>query len=226
VTSQRYFVIGDIHGCNQTFRYLIETTIALQKEDKLCLLGDYIDRGTDSKAVLDYCMLLQDQGYDICFLRGNHEQMMLDAFSNPVAEQAWLRAGGRATLKSFGVRSVREIDELYIEFLNALEYYVVVDDYILVHAGLNFDIKDPLKDKHAMLWSRNYEVLPHKIEGKRIIHGHTPYALKIILGQNLTREYEISVDAGCVFDKKKEGMGYMVALELNEGKFYHVKNMD
>jgi len=226
MASQRYFVISDIHGCNQTFQHLIENTIALQKEDKLCLLGDYIDRGTDSKGVLDYCMTLQDKGYDVCFLRGNHEQMMLDAFNNPKTESAWLRAGGRATLKSFGVRSVSNIDKAYLEFLNAMEYYVVLDAYILVHAGLNFEVKDPLKDKTAMLWSRNYEVLPHKIEGRRLIHGHTPYALKIILGQSLTHEHEISIDAGCVFDKMKEGMGYMVALELNEGKFFHVKNMD
>lgn len=223
---QRSFAISDIHGCSKTFKKLVESKISLQKEDKLYLLGDYIDRGNDSKGVLDYCIELKDKGYDVTFLKGNHEQMMLDSLNNRKAESTWLRHGGRETLKSFGVNQIGKIDSYYFDFLNNLEYYIELDKYILVHASLNFDIKNPFSDKVAMLWSRNYDVIPEKIDNKKIIHGHTPFALNVILGQSLERENEISIDSGCAFEKKKEGMGYLIALALHDGKFYYEKNID
>src|SRR5438876_897645 len=108
--EKRNFVISDIHGCLKTFRYLLEDIIHYTKSDTLYLLGDYIDRGPDSKGVIDYILSLKERGYRIYPLKGNHEQLLLDAYEEaPFAEKAWLRNGGENTLKSFGVKNVKSI---------------------------------------------------------------------------------------------------------------------
>ena len=219
------YLISDIHGCNETFRSALKS-VALKKTDKLILLGDLIDRGPDTKGVLDYCFQLKDQGIKLILLKGNHEQMMLDALSSSKAESLWLRSGGKETLKSFGLTSVNQVDTKYFHFIREMGYYVELEDFILVHAGLNFSKKDPFEDKEAMLWARYSEVVQEKIDNKILVHGHTPYELSIIINQNLSYEYDICVDAGCVFAGMKQGMGHLVALELTEKKFYHQANIE
>ncbi|MFA5814000.1 MAG: metallophosphoesterase [Bacteroidales bacterium] len=73
--NQRLLAIGDIHGCFNAFRTLVEQKIQIKKRDKIILLGDYIDRGTHSKEVVDYIFDLQNKGFDIVPLIGNHEAM-------------------------------------------------------------------------------------------------------------------------------------------------------
>ena len=99
--KSRIFAIGDIHGCFQSFKILIEDKIRFNTSDKLILLGDYIDRGTESKEVIDYILRLQQNGSDIIPLLGNHEVMLLDAYDNKDKIPLWLYTGGIQTLKSF-----------------------------------------------------------------------------------------------------------------------------
>ncbi|MFK7899242.1 MAG: metallophosphoesterase family protein [Cyclobacteriaceae bacterium] len=219
--SSRSFALGDIHGCFTTCKTLLEDVIQLTLNDTLYILGDYIDRGNDSKKVIDYLLDLKEAGYSLCFLRGNHEQMLLNSLNNKKKEQQWLAHGGKETLASFGVASAQELDEKYIQFFNELAYYVEYKEYILVHAGLNFKIKDPFKDTHAMLWLKFMEIDRSKINNKIIIHGHTPYPTSIILSQNPKIEADISVDGGCVFANKKEDLGSLIAFEMNTQTFYH-----
>jgi serine/threonine protein phosphatase 1 len=80
--NNRLFAIGDIHGCFDSLRELVENKIQLQKEDKLILLGDYIDRGNKSKEVVDFIIELSKNGYDVIPLMGNHEAMLLDVFED------------------------------------------------------------------------------------------------------------------------------------------------
>lgn len=80
--ESRMFAIGDIHGCFQPFKHLVETKINLKPTDKLFLIGDYIDRGPDSKEVIDYIIHLQKNGFDIVPLLGNHEALCLEAYEN------------------------------------------------------------------------------------------------------------------------------------------------
>ncbi len=77
--NQRLIAIGDIHGCIDPFCELVEKKIRIRKEDRIILLGDYIDRGSHSREVIDYILDLRAQGYDIIALTGNHESMMLDS---------------------------------------------------------------------------------------------------------------------------------------------------
>ena len=80
--NNRLFAIGDIHGCFDSLKELIEHKIHLQKNDKLILLGDYIDRGDKSKEVIDFIIKLQEDGYDLVPLLGNHESMLLNVHKN------------------------------------------------------------------------------------------------------------------------------------------------
>ncbi len=92
---ERIFAIGDIHGCRKTFEKLLKDKIQLTKEDEIYCIGDYIDRGDDSKGVIDLIINLRTDGYKIKILRGNHEQMMLEAATDKKALSLWLDNGGK-----------------------------------------------------------------------------------------------------------------------------------
>src|SRR5690606_13442078 len=139
----RVLVISDIHGCSQTFIALVENVVQLKKEDTLYLLGDYIDRGPDSKGVIDYIIRLKESGFKIIALRGNHEVMLLNSIKERSASRVFLVNGGDKTLESFGISDVEELAPAYLDFFISLGYYALYDKFILVHAGLNFDLPDP-----------------------------------------------------------------------------------
>ena len=80
--SERLLAIGDIHGCMDPFRELVEKKIRIRKSDRIVLLGDYIDRGYQSREVIDYIIDLQKQGFDIIPLMGNHESMLIDSLGS------------------------------------------------------------------------------------------------------------------------------------------------
>jgi serine/threonine protein phosphatase 1 len=111
---RRLFAIGDIHGCFDSFKELVENQIQLAKVDKLVLLGDYIDRGKNSKEVIDYIIDLDEKGYDIISLVGNHELLLLEAFADEKNKLNWIQNGGGDTLKSF-----REGNSIRTYHLNA-----------------------------------------------------------------------------------------------------------
>ena len=134
--SERIFVVGDIHGCFVTLREMVENELQVSKQDKMILLGDYIDRGGQSKFVLDYLMGLIREGYDVLPLMGNHEDMLLNALRNEDALWLWLYNGGTETLRSFQIHSPMELERAYTEFLKRLPIYYQLGDFYLVHAGL------------------------------------------------------------------------------------------
>lgn len=105
----RVFAIGDILGCSKTFKRLLLKKIQIRKSDKIYCIGDYVDRGKDSKGVIDFILKLRKQGYHIHTLRGNHEQIMLDAPASEIKMQHWLENGGAETMKSFPMKSVNEL---------------------------------------------------------------------------------------------------------------------
>jgi serine/threonine protein phosphatase 1 len=209
----RRFVIGDIHGCPRTLRKLVEDVLHLELGDTLYLTGDYIDRGPDSKGVLDYLMQLREFGYDICPLLGNHEQLLLDAVADPSAHALWYGNGGWGTLREFGVNSPAEIPQRYINFLASLSLIHLLDDYVLVHAGLDFQKDDPFSesDFQALLWSRDYKTDPAKLDGRTLVTGHSRVPLFQI--QESLATCHIKLDNGCS-DKGEIGYGALVALNL------------
>ena len=190
---RKRWVIPDIHGCVKTLKTLVEEQIKPTRFDELYFLGDYIDRGPDSKGVIDYIRGLQGDEYDITALRGNHEDFVLELYDNELKSKfswfqsfvsknyrSWMDIGGKDTLRSFGITELRHIPSEYIEWMKNLAYFVKMDDFILVHAGLNFEIDDPFTDTESMVWTREYQIIPEKIGNRRIIHGHVPVNLELM----------------------------------------------
>lgn len=233
-----HWVIPDIHGCYKTLKLLVEKKIIPTKEDTITFLGDYIDRGPDSKKVIDYIMMLQLEFPNINCLRGNHEEYMIESF---YAEQnkkwysffignntvgLWKSVGGNDTLKSFKVKKIKDIPKKYIDWLENLKYYILTDNFIIVHAGLNFKIEDPFSDKLAMTSLRDFEVDMKKTGQRRIIHGHVPLSIEFIesLIADKTSPY-IAIDNGC-YHRNKANMGSLVALEINSLQIANQHNID
>ncbi len=221
--NSRDIIIGDVHGCNKTFNKLLKT-LKPTHEDRIYLLGDYIDRGPNSKGVIDTIIDMRQQGLSVRALIGNHEYMLLQSVNNVREYLNWVYNGAEETLMSFNVNSPHEIDEKYLNFFRHLEYYIELDDYVIVHGGLNFDIGDPFSDKFSMVWIRNRHVDKSKIGGKRLIVGHTPLPLEDV--KSFLTEDRIMLDGGCVYKHRHPGMGYLCALELNSFNLTCQENVD
>ncbi len=225
----RIFCIGDIHGCPATLNALLTNEICLNKSDKLIFLGDYIDRGYDSKGVLDIILDLEDKNYDITCLMGNHEEMFLDSVNDDEIYEHWvLNCGGSRTLASFDIITFEELNESYKYFFKTLLYHrTLKGKYIFVHAGLNFNNSNPFEDKYSMLWGRDLKINHDILKDRYIIHGHTPQPLEKTVEQlGIINENKIiNLDTGCVFNNIAD-LGKLTALELNSMKLFSVANMD
>lgn len=221
--STRRFAIPDIHGCALSFAALLHDVLRIGTTDRVYLLGDYTDRGPRSREVIDQIFELQSNGFAILPIRGNHEDMLLRACGNLDYFRVWMLNGGGATLKSFGFDEPCDIPLSYRRFFDALPFYLELEDYILVHAGLNFMADDPFSDKEAMLWSRTVEVDTSMIGSKKIVTGHTPVSRNIVkqsLESNL-----IQLDNGCVY-ASSEHLGTLTALDLDTRSVYFQNNID
>ena len=126
------WVIPDVHGCLNTLKLLIESRLNLTKSDVIYFLGDYIDRGPDSKGVIDFIMNLQNAGYEIHCIRGNHEDYCIRAweedqkriFFKSKIEKDWRKNGGTKALLSFGANRPRDINKFYIDWMKKTKYYI------------------------------------------------------------------------------------------------------
>jgi serine/threonine protein phosphatase 1 len=223
-------VISDIHGCAKTFKALLRK-IDLNKADTLYLLGDYIDRGHDSKGVIDTIFNLRANGIKVECLMGNHEIMLLNALKSGDALEKWFRDGGRKTLESFGVYDLRDIPQRYMDFFQSLPSHIEVDNYILVHAGVDFNLDDPLSDKEKLVWIRHwYSDIDYRwLRARTIVHGHTPTSVFEIqmMHQQLAKNRYIDIDAGCVFEQyATEGYAHLCAFNLTTQEITFHKNID
>jgi serine/threonine protein phosphatase 1 len=221
----RQIAISDIHGCAKTFRKLVLEVIHLSKKDTLFLLGDYINKGPDSKGVLDFIFELEESGYKLKCLRGNHEQYLIDGLIYSWEEIAFQNRGGRETLQSFGVDKVQQIPEKYLKFIQSLQFFCETSNYLLIHAGLNFDLEDPYKDEYSMLNIRKMEVDLKKTGNKKIIHGHVPTSYLDIENALTFHDNHISIDGGCVYSHIR-ALNHLIALEFKTGLLYIHKNID
>lgn len=234
--SQRW-IIPDIHGCVKTVKTLVEYQLRLTKEDELFFLGDYIDRGPDGKGVIDYLMGLQKEGYQVHCIKGNHEDLCVKAFEadqkkkflggKHEEQKEWEAVGGKTTLQSFGVKHPREIPQLYIDWMNSCVPYVELEDYILVHAGMNFKMADPYKDTDSMMWTRSFKVDYHKSGGRKIIHGHIPvdYSFLMMVIEN-NESYDFIVLDNGVYVTDKPGMGNLMAYNPDTKQLMAQSNCD
>ncbi len=210
------YAIGDIHGCLKTFKALLDR-INFNKEDTLFLLGDYIDRGPDSKGVIDFIWQLQQTGYTIHCLKGNHEQMLYKGMHD--ADQTELYH--QETLQSFGVNKIEEIPNDYLIWIKGLPYYLEWKKYILVHAGLGFafPLQNPFEEKRDMLWIRHWydRIDKEWLEDRIIIHGHNPVRRSEIetLHSHIFSNQYLNIDSGCYYSTDGYGQLCCYAFEAN-----------
>ncbi len=228
------YIIADTHGCLLTLRNLLEDKIGIGKEDRLFFLGDYIDRGSFSAQLIEYIINLRESGFFIRGIRGNHEQMLLDARFTIPSYDIWMHNDGRATLESYRemlsvfFKFPIDLPDRHLAFFERLPYYIELDDkYLLVHGGINFKAKDPMSDIDSMLWSRPQPIPESFMPGKVLIYGHTTTPLEEIERTiNNEKSRMIPLDAGCVYGGRLKGLGYLVALKLEDMSLFSVKKCE
>ncbi len=233
------WVIPDIHGCSKTLKSLLDYHIKPTKHDWLYFLGDYIDRGPDSKGVIDIIRKLQEDEYNVRLLKGNHEDYLIKAYkaeferksflgikSKNHMKEEWKKFGGKETLESFGVKNLQDFPKEYIDWLAKLELFIELEDFVLVHAGLNFDNDDPFEDEQSILWLRDFKPQPEKINNRTLIHGHVPINLELIYHLKKGNSYKyIDLDNG-IYMNDRIGFGNLVAMELDSKEIVAQNNID
>ena len=170
------YAVGDIHGQIHMLEALVER-VPFQEEDEIVFLGDYIDRGRDSKAVVELLIRFKREYPKAVFLRGNHEDMLLDylAGGENYYQGVYLMNGGDATLENYrdGSGDVLVPPE-HLKFLNALEWIHTSRGFIFVHAGLRPGVPIDRQDPMDMVWIREEFFHAGYDFGKPVIFGHTP----------------------------------------------------
>jgi len=228
------YCIGDIHGCYNTLLALIQKIMNQDRDARFYFVGDFIDRGPASKQVLDYLFELDKNHRMLGAIRGNHEQMFLDTYENqrPVLGTMWHANNALSTIKSFSnlLSPDKQVNEMipanYFRWIKNLPFFITLEDYIIVHAGINFNAQSPFNDNESMLWTRE-EAYDNKLcNGKMIIHGHTPIELKQLKESLSDKQRKvINIDTGCVY-KKYPGMGFLSAINLDNLELIYEKNID
>ena len=216
-----YYVISDIHGCFEKFKTLLKSWD--RDNEILVILGDMVDRGPDSKGVIQEIMYLQKQ-YEVIVVGGNHEDLFLDWVNNQTETSFYYRIGGNKTIDSFFDEPVtqyytaesiaKRLQKEYkeeIEFLRTLPSYYETEQYIFVHAGVNLQYAD---------WKYSSEN-EFKNSGKRFLRERNETGKIIVFGHTKTRdihpdgkdnvwispcETKIGIDGGCVSGGKLHGV--------------------
>lgn len=210
--------IGDIHGCVGSLEALLEA-LAPAPGDHLVFVGDYIDRGPDSKGVIDRLLDLRAT-HRCTFLRGNHEALMLDYLDHG-REQLWHVNGGLSTLRSYasGFRRRTLIPDEHQQFVRDTELYLDTDETFFVHAGLkpHLTVAENLEryGSDVFLWERDHLDATELAWEKLLVCGHTPQPSPI------NRDRLIAIDTGCVYHMHAE-LGHLTAVRLPEREFVSV----
>jgi serine/threonine protein phosphatase 1 len=213
------FVVGDIHGCLTELRYLLEG-LPLESGDRLVFLGDYVDRGPDSKGVVSCLIELQkNPSYDSIFLKGNHEDMFLSYLGLPGQHgDMFLINGGKVTLESYGLSTntnpkelVSQIPPPHLDFYQDLRNYYVAEPFLCVHAGVH-----PMKSleeqtESEMFWIRNQFIYRSHMLPYVVLFGHTPQSDVFY-----DLPYKIGLDTGLVYGNK------LTCFETEEKVLYQI----
>lgn len=169
----RLLAVGDIHGCYDKLLALMKN-VAPKPRDRLVFLGDYIDRGPDSRRVLDALIDLRRSLPRTVCLRGNHEQMLLDALRGDIEAVAlYLYNGGVTTLANYD-DDLSTLPAEHLGFLRALPLYHEEEGFIFVHAGLRPELSLEEQAEQDLLWIREEFLESDYDWGKTVVHGHSP----------------------------------------------------
>jgi serine/threonine protein phosphatase 1 len=205
----RTFAIGDIHGCSTAFEALL-SLVPFEPEDTLVTLGDYVDRGPDSCAVIEKLITLSTGAeVNLLTLRGNHEIMMMMSHHDETIIPDWCEAGGDATIASYMGRKLGQIPDTHWDFLEKTLSYHETLTHIFVHATVDPTL--PMKEQpdHMLFWERFWNASAH-ISGKTLVCGHTPQRS----GEPKSFGHGICIDTFAY------GSGWLTCLEPATGRYW------
>ena len=210
--GERVYAIGDIHGRLDLLQMLVA---AIEEEQRslpparatLVFLGDYVDRGPDSRAVIDWLIERPLPDFERAHLRGNHEDWFESFLTDTAVGPSWLYCGGVETLASYGVAAAPGEDEAALlltlqaelaaalpethrAFLRALDHYHVVGGYLFVHAGVRPGVPLARQSVDDLLWIRDSFLRATEDHGHVVVHGHT------IVNEAEVRANRIGIDTG------------------------------
>lgn len=214
--------IGDIHGCPKSLDALLHR-IDPSSDDHLLFVGDYIDRGPDSKKVIDRLLELREE-VECTFLRGNHESMMVEYLDSGTFD-LWRMNGGVSTLQSYKRDGKAEINipRAHAEFVRETKLHHETENYLFVHAGLKPDLTiEENLERHGedvLLWERGHLNASEVAWEKPVVCGHTPRP------DPVDRKKLVLIDTGCVYHMQP-GMGRLTAVHLPERRFVDVAYAD
>lgn len=214
------YVIGDIHGCLDELACLLES-LPLEPSDRLIFLGDYVDRGPESKGVVSCLIERQRSGkQEVIFLKGNHEDMFLSYLGLPGKYgEMFLFNGGGATLASYGLsprnRSPAEILSLipqnHLEFFKELKTYYLMEPFLCVHAGIHPSKPLSQQVEEELLWIRDEFIFNRHLLPYTVLFGHTPQREVFF-----HLPYKIGLDTGLVYGNE------LSCLEVHEKVLYQI----
>jgi serine/threonine protein phosphatase 1 len=188
---RRLLAVGDIHGCLRPLQELLGM-VGPTADDQLVFLGDYVDRGPDSAGVIEILLALRERWPQTVFLRGNHEQLLLDVLAGGDPTTFLLNGGGR-TIASYEAAGGWPPPPSHQDFLRDLRYSFETEGFIFVHAGLRPGIPLAQQSPDDLLWIRHEFLLSAADWGKAVVYGHTPRQ------EVLLDDHRIGLDTGCVY---------------------------
>jgi serine/threonine protein phosphatase 1 len=210
----RTLAIGDIHGCARALDTLLQAARPKVK-DQLVFLGDYIDRGPASREVIQFLEGLRKVCSPI-FLRGNHEEMILDALRDSTQSMLWQSCGGSETLESYGVDWLDRNPDLatalpreHWEFLERTARFFENERHIFVHACLDSDLDMNEQPDWLLYWESFDVIRPHK-SGKQVICGHSHQRS----GKINNVGFAVCIDTGAVYG------GWLTCLDVDSGEYW------
>jgi serine/threonine protein phosphatase 1 len=208
----RTLAVGDVHGCLAALDALLGV-VNPGPDDYLVTLGDYVDRGPDSRGVLDRLAALFDAGRLVA-LRGNHDQMMVEARDDARERRVWLACGGKETLRSYGHgphdETYDRVPERHWQFLERdCRPWYETDTHIYVHASLYPDLPMAEQPAYMLLWEKLAGPVAHE-SGKVVVCGHTRQA-----GPPLDLGSTVCIDTGA-YDRD----GWLTCLHAEAGRYW------
>lgn len=214
MAREKIYIIGDIHGCLDMLKRLMDKIAWSPDKDALIFVGDYIDRGQNPKGVVDYILELMRQCSRVQCLKGNHEAMFLN-FLSGIERDMFIANGGWKTIESYGphgpLNDAFSLPPDHQVFYDSLKLYLELDDYYVVHAGFKPGLAIEEQVESDMIWIRKPFISSDHDFGKKVIFGHTPFSEPLIM------KNKIGLDTGAVYGNK------LTCLELPEERFHSVE---
>ena len=215
IRRKKTFIVGDIHGCLDMLKSLMQKITWNPEKDRLIFLGDFVDRGPDPRGVIDYVLEIKRQSSLVDCLLGNHEKMFLDYLNEKGGKRVYFFNGGKTTLESYNLLKESSkpphIPETHKAFLESLQPWIELDDYYIVHAGLRPGLSLSEQKVEDLIWIRDPFLLSENDFGKKVIFGHTPFSEPLMMTN------KIGLDTGAVYGNK------LTCLEIPSMKFHSVE---